>query len=287
VWNDHECGGEGVRRFGFNVAAAVSPLLCVWLAAAWLRSYYSHGRVGWSAPNGRYTLHSDQGHITLTGPPVPISASAEAEAQAIVSRINNHYLAWNVERRSRYSADASYHLNQLLQEKLFKVRGGKLRRSLLRALDDPDRVVAAHLALMQTERIPFWGSHELQDDGSFRYEVDGLRLTLLPGPWDYAPYLGESQPYRRTCNDPQFWRIDSAQLPAIRNRWHDRLDRRIASFSMAWLLAAALVPPLLWLAYSLRRGNRLGQHACTTCGYDVRATPEDQSRYPLNYAPRF
>jgi hypothetical protein len=36
-----------------------------------------------------------------------------------------------------------------------------------------------------------------------------------------------------------------------------------------------------------RRRRTTPWYVCARCGYDLRATPEDQSRYPLNYASRF
>ena len=50
-----------------------------------------------------------------------------------------------------------------------------------------------------------------------------------------------------------------------------------------WSISACLItPPLCWLF--LRKRRQKG--CCVMCGYDLRATPEDQSRYPLNYASR-
>ena len=53
-----------------------------------------------------------------------------------------------------------------------------------------------------------------------------------------------------------------------------------------WLACVAFgLLPVLWLAGRVRSGRR-GPELCARCGYDLRATPEDQSRYPLNYASR-
>lgn len=55
-----------------------------------------------------------------------------------------------------------------------------------------------------------------------------------------------------------------------------------------WFLTAVSLPlPLIWLTMRWKRRRRGRPTAvCATCGYDLRATPEDQSRYPLNYASR-
>lgn len=80
------------------------------------------------------------------------------------------------------------------------------------------------------------------------------------------------------------------------------MDRRFAGFgwekyvSPTLTYVGVLIP--YWALFALtaavtlicRRISRIERHVvghCPSCGYDLRATPEDQSRYPLNYACRF
>jgi hypothetical protein len=70
--------------------------------------------------------------------------------------------------------------------------------------------------------------------------------------------------------------IDPAQLPAVRDQWHLRLDVSVTSVRHWHVVAAAAVPPLLWLAvhgrraWVSRRRRRLG--LCRRCGYDLRGS---------------
>jgi hypothetical protein len=55
-------------------------------------------------------------------------------------------------------------------------------------------------------------------------------------------------------------------------------------------VAAMAALPALWMMLMIppwrRRRARGKRGQCLQCGYDIRATPEDQGRYPLNYASR-
>jgi hypothetical protein len=65
-------------------------------------------------------------------------------------------------------------------------------------------------------------------------------------------------------------------------------------FNMAPLLTISYWPAIgivaspaaLALLCRLRPRMSRASSLCSNCGYDLRATPEDQSRYPLNYASR-
>lgn len=67
--------------------------------------------------------------------------------------------------------------------------------------------------------------------------------------------------------------------------WQDVLDRTLVSFSIGWMTWLATIATALLLAGSIRRRKRLRSGRCVECGYDLRGSPDDQGRYPLNYAP--
>jgi len=51
-----------------------------------------------------------------------------------------------------------------------------------------------------------------------------------------------------------------------------------------WLALLSAILPMMWIALRLSRQPAMQAGHCQVCGYDLRATPEDCSRYPLNYA---
>ncbi len=93
---------------------------------------------------------------------------------------------------------------------------------LLEASNDPERFVAAHVALarlFRENRRDLGGDLERRADGSFGYVFDGLTATLRPvGEADEGTtYEGIAafQPCAAT--------VDPGQLPTLRDRWRQRL----------------------------------------------------------------
>jgi hypothetical protein len=265
-----------IRRL-FNVAVAISLLLSIAALALWARSQHAHDRWGLSTPSGRYTLHSDHGHIYLAGPPPSASVLAEAQANPIVSQIHNRDIAWEVYRQlGKLMPVYPEAISDSPLSKISLRASPTFGRSLLRALDDPDRFVAAHFWLLHSQPIPLFGMQRTRPDGSIEIEEDGLLVTLLPGPWDYQPYdwERESGQHSRLCDDPRFWRADPGQLASVRNFWHDRMDVRLASCPDWALAAGSMLLPLGWLRIWIRRRSRGRRGLCPECGYDLRASKD-------------
>jgi len=264
----------------FTFTAGLSLLLCAMTVVLWVRSYHTPDRLGLSTARGRFTLQSEGGRIWLRGPPPPGSAAAESKAWAIVARFDNRDVSWEVYRQFRDDGAVlkmvSPRLGQGGPLAISRADGPMLRRALLRAVEDPNRTVAAHLLLLQTQPLPRFGHWSVHPNGVIEIEWTNLRVMLLPGPWDRPPYGWERQSgqYARWCDDPRFWGADPAQLPAVRNLWHDFLDVRLASCPHASLAAAFLIAPLGWTCVLLFKRSRSHRGLCSACGYDLRATPD-------------
>jgi hypothetical protein len=132
-----------------------------------------------------------------------------------------------------------------------------------------------------------------------------VRFGYGPGPWP-PTWKAPTQAY----NDPTFqgsegWHRFSAAgglmgWPQPVFYWHIHTNAPISGTSAVYeqstlilsywpmLVLAAVLPALK--IYTLMQARRIRirqiKGLCMACGYDLRATPEDQSRYPLNYASR-
>jgi hypothetical protein len=64
-----------------------------------------------------------------------------------------------------------------------------------------------------------------------------------------------------------FWFTDSLQPP---------IPSQFGMFEISfwWILSATLLLPLAWAAKTLARNHKRLAGICTTCGYDLRATPD-------------
>lgn len=139
------------------ILSGLSLLLCVAAAVLWVRSYRVHSRVGVSTSRARYTLHSDHGRVTLTGP--PSRGPEDALAWQMARRINNDEVLWELNPIWRGIGGKPYyylqphirrHSDTWAMDRHFDSRGGmqssgmkSAARALLMALEDPNRVIAA------------------------------------------------------------------------------------------------------------------------------------------------
>jgi hypothetical protein len=169
-----------------------------------------------------------------------------------------------------------------------------MRRALLRALDDPDKFLASHCLLVYAEtprRSPLlsprqgpWRSSDLYLPAATTpsYGVitfDGLQIefrrqgAVVDDARDHDTATERRVPTIE-FSSPDSWGFDAAQLPAIRDQWHERLDVTVGSMPYWPLLVPFLVLPLARCRARWRRARRRWAGQCLACGYDIRATPE-------------
>ena len=95
---------------------------------------------------------------------------------------------------------------------------------MLKALDDPNRFIAAHCVLSELGKprhLYFSGQH-----GKWRVlDWDGL-------------------PVRMQVGFAELGRPDFSFKNEVRKQWHQRLDRPAFTIRYAWLIAATLILPL-------------------------------------------
>jgi hypothetical protein len=283
----------------FTLCSGVSLALCVAVCVLWARSGTRGDRVARVVGGLRFVVVSEDGRLVLRGPPSPArSADAGRALEESVSQLRNEQIAWEplVSSEMGYgyrieSAERSARARPSSQaEAVWKqCASARVERPLLRALDDPDRFVAAHVLLVERLRRRGDRSDPWSDQvrGEWMPELDvghgrprgrswvgkykGLRVTLqMPQDID----LRERGLDRHEC-EPSF---DAAEFPLLRDEWHRRLSVALGEVSHRSVAGAAGLLPGLWLAAAVVRRWRLRSRRrrglCRSCGYDLRASPD-------------
>jgi hypothetical protein len=138
---------------------------------------------------------------------------------------------------------------------------------LLPALEDPQRIVAAHVLLMHLvpQATVIREPYTIVSDG---VTIDGLRVGLRKAAPGGKDVLSSLLDYRAD--------YDASQFSAIRDQWHRRLD--VAVYTAPWwaVTAATALLPMIWIVQLLRRrrirGSRFRAGRCLGCGYDLRSS---------------
>ena len=102
------CSTMPRRRFRVVVPALclLSLLLSVAMSWVWWRSYRIHGRVGYLAADGRYTLHAWRGRLLISGPPP--NGPDDETARKPAARMSNDELDIIPSAQQRHDGSSNY-----------------------------------------------------------------------------------------------------------------------------------------------------------------------------------
>lgn len=278
-----------MRKRLFTFCSAASLLLCVLIVALWVSSwrggFSSSGIIG----DQRLTLRSEEGRLTLFGPPARSDPLSEAQAQRLndlVGDLSNEQVEWGytafVTRDGTAKDPPSPEVSpgegaiiELWPSSRPELDPATVAAPLLGALESGDTFVAAHVLLDMW--FSYWEERtERREDGTLVVTADGLEVIL-----DH-PVRDESAIVDFFSDDPAVVDahhfdctavIDLTQRSRISDQWHRRLDQPRSSVSYGWLTGLALVLPSLWvfqrLAVTTRVRRRVRRGLCPICGYDL------------------
>jgi hypothetical protein len=300
---------RNLSRVLLNALVALSLLAGVAAGVLWQRSRHAadgaEDRVGVYFPSryARYTLRSWRGRLVLYAPPPPAPpspppapkpatkpatkpAAPRLPPEHLAAAMANDQIAWRIWKRTAGSNIGSTQPGpgpraadgtpaavlatgyQSGDSRPPAYTHAELARHLLAALEDPNRFVAAHVGLWEV--FGGGGGSFESGPGHCAQTVDGLRASLRP-----TGFLGGSG-FSATFNE--LWacaaHVDPAQLPAVRDRWHRRLDVQVAAAPRWAVTGVLLLPPGLWIVTAGRRRRRARRWRragrCPYCGYDLR-----------------
>jgi hypothetical protein len=292
--------------------SGASLLLCAFAAALWVRSSGRTDHASALLDGQRYTLRSDRGLLTLTGPPRATGFEEDKHiAISLMAGVRNDQIDWKVlpihaKGAMPHGHVLSFHGSaQLPLQSLLFARTGfggppivqppDVARSLLAALDDTDRALAAHVTLgvlygnwerdtigrvtfgvlYQTRQRDLYPNVEWLDLHHVgRFTLDGVRVTLVTRD---SSNVSASDSVA-SSNGILYCDVHANQSDLIvaRDLWHAKLDVSLVSLPWWTVASAFAVLPAIWVARRVaslrrRRSRRLAGR-CVVCGYDMRET---------------
>jgi hypothetical protein len=224
--------GEGMTSRPARFLSALSLLLFAATVVMWVRSYRHTDRITWLTRAGRQTIRSSHGSVGLLAPVLPAPSASRTSAETQAGWRLKDDLQWNIRcvMHTRYYFPRSDQAVGVYCGWVMKVGAVKdpvpqhsldgAMVPLLAALEDPETFVRAHVALTQTygtgNRVTFETEPWIPGIPPYKdciAQYDGLRVTLHPRERSWDSYLATAD-------------VDPAQLAAIREQWHQRLDGR-------------------------------------------------------------
>ena len=234
--------------------------------------------VGATVAGRRFTLRSEAGRLTLLAPPRAATGEAHALAAEAAAALDNDKVYWRALASLPDGGKATVDLCFVEYDppgavfQFVMLGAAAAVPALLAALDDPARFAAAHVMLMgvtDSQSLAAAGAGVEWPDLTVHRR--GGQVVLRYG----ALELGAKPPDRP--NAVLFYRAksapvpDAAQIPALRNYWHDRVGVAMASTPHAWVVFATALPPLAWCLARVRRAalrrRRVERGGCAACGY--------------------
>ncbi|HET6250390.1 MAG TPA: hypothetical protein VFE47_22070 [Tepidisphaeraceae bacterium] len=262
-----------MKRRAFMFLSLISLLLGAASAVFWIRSYSHSDHVSWINHGQRQTLRSDRGALGLFAPPPTVpSPRGYVSSEGLAAAICNGETDWVIYCDNSFGFDRADSVilwnggpDYWYTPSSFQIPFNRVAGPLFRGLESPDTLLATHLALADRAgtRYAKVSPQRVTLDGECPVMVDGFVVMLKPRVRTGRVYF---------CSA----RIDPAQLPAIRDQWHARLDVRLATVRYRYLTPGAMVLPLIYVMLNLLRRRRIrslrSRHLCSQCGYDLRAT---------------
>jgi hypothetical protein len=154
----------------------------------------------------------------------------------------------------------------------------QLTPPLLRALEDPDRWLVAHVLLTRLDSGPRGGYEAEPLDLMQGPTFGGVSLRLVrvgsEAHWNFHSGAIDELWWVTPCAA----KANGFQMAEVRERWHQRLDTPVCSATWFQASAATLALPFAWLGSRLTRVLRArwlrNRRRCRRCGYDLRASPD-------------
>jgi hypothetical protein len=265
---------SNMKRREFNGLAALSLVFCAVMCVLWARSHSIGDSFDINVGTSWRVICFERGKLIFKGLP---PAKYESYVGRLVSELSNRSIRWH----EHLSPTGAPQLVNGVPDpesagwRLYKLQYPSANRLLLDALGDPERFVVAHILLdLNTSNGVFadWKPEPSDPNTGSRFvKHKALRVEFRQHPLVMPTHDGTLQIHRE---DDGTVLVDRSQISAVRSHWRNVLAVPIASMSLFWFVPPLLIFPALWIRRTWAEWSRYGNGRCSSCGYDLRATPD-------------
>ena len=230
------------RGMMFRVVCALSLIVAAIVVWVWVQSFerqFHH--ISFVRGGERHTLKSKWGQFVLMAAPrIPHD---DTEVREVASRMKNSDFEWEPLREGYVEGKVRRGTATLEMWEYVQVRqrpGDRVGivpavRNSLAGLDDPETFLSAHMLLLwaaEERRKEYFHRQQRWPEASISREADGA--TEMPVLFARANESGKGP--------------DLSVQEKLREEWHDVLDEPRWAVFHGWVVLAAMVMPLAWLA---------------------------------------
>jgi hypothetical protein len=265
--------------------AAISALGCAGIGTVWVRSYQKPVTFRVCALSGVHTLVVNRGQAKLAIPPPATSEQGRTAAFAAAERLNDKDINWILYPSDAIPSPRGRSIPKMAIQAAVKrdtpaalladVQNADALPATLRALEDPQRFLAAHVVMTERQFAERRFPVSVSGSRSSGAQYNGVSPSSIR--WSGNRYnalvlsLTPAQQHPKQIMQGVDVGVAAGQQQLAVDFWHARYDRQLQPRSIWPVALAAFLFPLAWVVFAWRRHRkrRYRPEFCRACLYDL------------------